>query len=153
MTDATESAADRRRGIPLPVVVIALLIVANSILGITALLGYRQAPEGSGSDLITNALGTDARFFTIIHVVAIIAAIALLRGMRSGWFAVMVLTGVGLAFDLITWWAGHPDYLRMALWVFVAFYLNQRDVRAIYEGGRRSRDTITLEVSGARGEE
>jgi hypothetical protein len=49
-----------------------------------------------------------------------------------GWSLALILAGVILALDLGWWLAGQPRYPSMFLNTVAVFYLNQRDVRAIY---------------------
>jgi len=63
---------------------------------------------------------------------AIAFGIGLLTGRRWGWVGAIVLSGISLAFAIGGWWDGHPAYTSMLINVIAVFYLNQRDVRAIF---------------------
>ena len=43
------------------------------------------------------------------------------------------MSGLGLAFSIGAWWDGHAQYLAMAINVVAVFYLNQREVRSVYD--------------------
>jgi len=58
---------------------------------------------------------------------------------RSAWGLTMLIVGLGLAVNLIAYFSGDPNFLRMAIFVLMAFYLNQRPVREVFlgvDGGR-----------------
>jgi len=58
--------------------------------------------------------------------------LGLLAGRRWGWVGAIVISGVSLAVCLGAWWAGDPLYPAMLVNVIAVFYLNQRDVRAVF---------------------
>ena len=64
-------------------------------------------------------------------VLAVVGVIGLLANRRWGWVLTMVLVGVGLLFEIIKVFIGHPDHLGLLFLVATAFYLNQRSVRAM----------------------
>ena len=45
------------------------------------------------------------------------------------------MSGLGLAFAIGAWWDGHPQYLAMAINVVAVLYLNQREVRSVFDAG------------------
>jgi hypothetical protein len=45
----------------------------------------------------------------------------------------MILTGIGLAFTIWSYFQGTPNYLPMLIDVVIVFYLNQRDVQQYFE--------------------
>ena len=53
----------------------------------------------------------------------------------------VLIVGLGLVVNLIAYVSGDPNYLRMAIFVLMAFYLNQRPVREVFlgPGARRLR--------------
>jgi hypothetical protein len=67
-----------------------------------------------------------------IAAASIAVAAGLLGNRRWGWVGAIVLSGLSLAFAIGAWWEGHPVYLNMTINVIAVFYLNQRDVRAIF---------------------
>ncbi len=44
----------------------------------------------------------------------------------------LIFTGVNLAFTLVRYFRGDPDYLSMLILVAITFYLNDRDVQRAY---------------------
>jgi hypothetical protein len=49
---------------------------------------------------------------------------------RWGWILTMILTGMGLAFSIWSYFLGNPHYIPMVIYLVIVFYLNQRDVQA-----------------------
>ena len=50
------------------------------------------------------------------------------------WGLTMLIVGIGLAVNLVAYFGGDPNYLRMAIFVLMAFYLNQRPVSEVFLG-------------------
>ena len=64
----------------------------------------------------------------------------MLRSRRWAWIGAILMSGLGLAFAIGAWWDGHPQYLAMVINVVAVFYLNQREVRSVFDRrGRRRR--------------
>ena len=125
---------------PLGVLIVAVLQLLRAALLVGQLLGFgiavewlksaAQVPEpppGSVEYVISRGLA--------IALIAANLAVAfgLLTGRRWGWIGAIILSGLALAFAIGAWWDGHPPYLSMLLNVVAVFYLNQREVRAVYE--------------------
>ncbi len=49
---------------------------------------------------------------------------------RWGWILTMILTGIGLAYSIWSYFQGNPHYIPMVLYLVIVFYLNQRDVQS-----------------------
>ncbi len=52
---------------------------------------------------------------------------------RWAWFLFMVQLGLNMAFDLGLYFYGDPNYLGMLRDIIMVFYLNQREVRQVFE--------------------
>jgi uncharacterized membrane protein (DUF2068 family) len=92
-------------------------------------LGFRpirRAPAGTVAETLVRLIGIG------LAAASIAVAAGLLANRRWGWVGAIVLSGVSLAFAIGAWWEGDPVYLNMAINVVAVFYLNQRDVRAIF---------------------
>ncbi len=46
----------------------------------------------------------------------------------------MLIVGLGLVVNLVAYVSGDPNFLRMAIFVLMAFYLNGRPVREVFVG-------------------
>jgi hypothetical protein len=148
MTDQPVQTTGRR---PLGVLIVAALQFARAALLMTQVLrvdlfpnvnwlqAATQIPEptqGTVAFAITRALGLG------LVVASILAGAGLLAGRRWGWIGSIVLAGLSMAFAIAAWWDDHPVYLSMALNVIAVFYLNQRELRAIYEDPTAADDEV-----------
>ena len=133
-----------RRGLPLGVLVVVAISAAR-LVGISAqLVGMtrdseladwllRFSPAGF-DDLPPNLGAITAAILIGFGVLTAAAIVGLLLRRYWGWAAAVVSSGLLLAITIGFWLAGHPRDLAMAFNVIAVFYLNQRDVRAIYRG-------------------
>ena len=142
MTDEPAPAPDGRR--PLGVIVIALVQFGRAALIATQLLEFNPFPDQdwfhAAVQLPEPAVGTVAFAVSRIIGVGLLAAslivgLGVLRSRRWAWIGAILMSGLGLAFAIGSWWDGHPQYLAMAINVVAVFYLNQRDVRLALRGG------------------
>ena len=139
MTDQTVPPGGRR---PFGVLVVAGLQFLRAALLVGQMLGVSMFPNASwlhtAAQIPEPAAGTVA--FVISRVLgiglvaaSILAGLGLMTGRRWGWVGSIVIAGLSLALGLGAWWDGHPVYLSMAINIVAVFYLNQREVRAVYE--------------------
>jgi hypothetical protein len=137
---AEGAAAPRRR--PVPVTILAALqLLTALLLGVSA-VGLAVDPTFA-SAMLGDAVGTGEaaglEAATLVIVLGImtalelVAAVALLRLSRLGWTLTMLLTGVSLATQILTFWStGEVLTLSMLLGVATVLYLNQRPVRVAF---------------------
>jgi hypothetical protein len=130
----------RRR--PVPVTILAAIqLVTALLLGVSA-VGLVLDPTIASATL-GDAVGTGevtglevATLAVILGVMAaleLVAAVALLRLSRLGWTLTMLLAGVSLATQILTFWStGEVLTLSMLLSVATVLYLNQRPVRVAF---------------------
>ena len=139
-TGRAAPAAGRKR--PLGVVVLAAVQFGRAALVIGQLLGLNLAPDldwlHTAAQVPEASPGTVA--YAISRGVAVAIAVAsvaigfgLLANRRWAWVGAIVISGLSLAFALGAWWDGRPIYLAMAINAIAVFYLNQREVRAVYD--------------------
>ena len=135
---------------PLGVLVVAALQFVRATLIVIQLLGLQvavgsfrlesafQIPEpapGTVEFVISRALAA------FLVLVSLAFGIGLLTGRRWGWVGAIVISGVSLALAIGAWWYGNPAYLSMVINTIGVFYLNQREVRAIF-GELQPRDRL-----------
>jgi lysylphosphatidylglycerol synthetase-like protein (DUF2156 family) len=70
----------------------------------------------------------------ITGVAMLLAAVGLVMRVQSAWGLTMLIVGLGLVVNLIAYLTGDPNFLRMAIFVLMAFYLNGRPVREVFLG-------------------
>ena len=68
----------------------------------------------------------------VVGVAMIAAAAGLLLRIPAAWGLTMLIVGLGLAVNLLAYIGGDPNYVRMTIFVLMAFYLNQRPVREVF---------------------
>jgi hypothetical protein len=133
---------------PLGVVLIAAFLIADAALVIAQRL-FDLAPNDR-QDLI-GGLGADQVSVVVIALVVLrlAAAVGLWFGWRRGWVLTMLLVGISLVLDLWLYWNGHAEYLRMAVDVVLALYLNQRAVRDFFDHRVPSAPPVVSDVGSA----
>ena len=72
----------------------------------------------------------------VVAILCAVDAVAFFMEWRWGWALAMLLTGVGLVFNLDAYANGDFNLGRLILLVAAAFYLNQRAVRDVFERPR-----------------
>jgi hypothetical protein len=86
-------------------------------------------PIGTALGLISRGL-----LFAML-VVSVLCIVGLSRRYQWGWTLSIVTAGVILALN-IGWWAGgEPRYASMLVNALAVFYLNQRDLRTVFQVG------------------
>lgn len=146
--DSAERAApdEGERTRPIGIVLLVLfqvLNVAASLLAVAGLLGPR-----TGS--VVAVLGNDSPIVNdiviVTAIVTIVGAIGLWRLSRWGWYAIMLLTGLGLAIQIAFFVWATPNYVNMTIYVVSAFYLNQHQVKSIFLEPPAEPESVVLAV-------
>jgi hypothetical protein len=124
------------------------IYIVVALLGIRALQLIGSLLQGTSLDVVDwlgsvsfippypagTPVGIVVRIVVAIFLVATLAAIVgMLRHEHWGWTMAIVTTGLILALNLGWWLGGEPRYLGMAINSIGVLYLNQRDVRIIFE--------------------
>jgi hypothetical protein len=136
----TQPPIGTRAEVPLPLglwVVAALLVVGGA--------GFLMAVLDIGPPFLAGGLVSiqDSQVgqvtLVVVGVAMIAAAAGLLLRMQAAWGLTMLLVGLGLAVNLLAYISGDPNYLRMTIFVLMAFYLNARPVREVFLGPSAAR--------------
>ncbi len=130
---------------PLGVVILALIHLLAATLGVLALAGVAVVQPGSGRAILLETLGDLAPAYAVVSAAGIVIAIGLWRLDPWAWYAAMVVTGIGLAWQILLYLGGHQSYLYMLVYVVEAFYLNQRDVKRVFRMEAERAAPVTLE--------
>jgi hypothetical protein len=140
VTAAPAPAPDGRR--PLGVIVIAVVQLGRAALIASQLLEFNPFP---GQDWFQAAVqvpepATGTVAFAVSRIIGVgllsaslIVGLGVLRSRRWAWVGAILMSGLGLAFAIGAWWDGHAQYVSMAINVVAVFYLNQREVRAVFD--------------------
>jgi uncharacterized membrane protein (DUF2068 family) len=79
----------------------------------------------------------NARVLAVVNIVIAVILIAIIVGLWRyqywAWFATMIVTGIALILGIWQYFNGGGPYLNLLLNSLVALYLNQRDLRRIFE--------------------
>jgi hypothetical protein len=124
--------ASTSRQRPLGVAVIAVFLVLDAV-GALATLAIDSPLMTRTSTLLEINAAMPAVVFTLA-ILRLMAAVGLWLGWRRAWPLTMLLVGTGLLFSLYLYAIGDPPYLRLAIDIIIAFYLNQGVVRDFFEG-------------------
>ena len=138
MTDVgptEQPAVGTRVQVPLPIGLwaVALLLVVGGIGFLMAVFGIGPSFLAGGLIGIKDSQVGQAAL-VITGVAMVVAAAGLLLRIQSAWGLTMLIVGIGLLVNLLAYIGGDPNYLRMAIFVLMAFYLNQRSVREVFLG-------------------
>lgn len=139
----------RRRPLGLVLLVgFALISGAQSLL---AAFGVLDARVGSLGSLLTDPLQFQV-FSIVLAAIYITTGLATWLILRVGWYAMVLLAGLGLLIQIILYVYGTPNFLTMTVGVLTAFYLNQREVKALFLEPRTMASAVVLTREGEAGE-
>lgn len=128
---------------PLGVAVVAIFLVVNAAMLVVQLLA--DTPFGMRAQTLDDVHPWTPAFFALVAGISLLAAAGLWLGYRWAWALTMLVVGISLVASLLLYWRGDPPYLRMAIDVVLAFYLNQGAVRDYFE---RRRGPVGADRSG-----
>jgi hypothetical protein len=113
---------------PFGLYIIIVLQLALSVLLGMALLGEKTIATYL-KVLIQNPIFY-SWFGWVLFGFIVLAVIGLIFLKRWGWILTMILTGLGLAFSIWSYFQGTPHYIPMVFDLMIVFYLNQSDVQS-----------------------
>jgi hypothetical protein len=131
----TQPPVGARADVPLPLglwVVAALLVVGG--------VGFLMAVFDVGPPFLAGGLvgmkdsQAGQAVIVIAGVAMLLAAVGLILRVQPAWGLTMLIVGLGLVVNLIACLTGDPNFLRMAIFVLMAFYLNGQPVREVFLG-------------------
>ena len=125
--------APRRRPFGLYVIIVLLTLqaLAGVFLAAVVILGLAV-----GSQDISTKLAADIWSVVetlVIMLVATVIVVGLWRYRLWAWYGVLLLLAYWMATDAIAYFRGEPDYFSMVLNVALVFYLNQLEVKELFE--------------------
>jgi hypothetical protein len=130
------------------VAVIAVFMVLDAVIGAGQLL--IDSPYMTRTDTIVEMNDGMPLLIVALAMLRIVAAVGLWMGSRWAWVLTMLMVGIGLIFSFAVYWLGDPAYLRLAIDIVIAFYLNQGIVRDYFEG-RPPKDAAAVVPTGDSG--
>lgn len=126
--------ANRRRR-PFGLYMILILLTLQGVIGVLATsilgLGFLLVPVETWAEF-------NLPFFALLEpllslVVTLVVVVGLWRYRGWGWYGMMLLLAYWMATDAIGYFTGQPDFGSMLLNVVMVFYLNQREVRDLFQ--------------------
>lgn len=143
MTQATEPAQpaepaapagpiERDRTRPVGIVLLVLFQVLNVSANLLALAGVLGPRRGSLVGVLGNDVAVLDYLLIGLAVLSLAGAVALWRLDKFGWYAIMLLTGLGLALQIAFYVWATPNFINLAIFVISAFYLNQHEVKSLF---------------------
>jgi hypothetical protein len=124
---------------PTTITILTGLLLAKAFVSAALAVGWAMGEAPFLSTLGLPSLLVDARDSATVTTllfafaaVLVVAAIGLFSGRRLGWLLAMLITGLFIAADIVTFDAGAAHHLWMLLNIATVFYLNQRDVRGAF---------------------
>jgi hypothetical protein len=118
---------------PLGVALIALFLLVDAVAGGLEALG--RMPDLVDRGPLLDASDISAGALAAIAALKVFAAVGLWLGSKRAWVLTMLLVGLSLLILIALYLSGadEPRYLRLAINVVIAFYLNQGLVREYFE--------------------
>jgi hypothetical protein len=126
---------------PFGVAVLAALAIFNVVWSFAGIAGFAPAQAGNAVALV----GVAPYLLPVLvgfSAAALLAAAGLWLLRPWGWVLMMLVVGTSLGFQLVMYWVGEFNPVRLLIWTVAAFYLNQREVRAIFQ--RRPTSPMTV---------
>jgi len=140
-----QGAVARRLGRrPLGVVLLAIFGLIAGAQSLLAAFGVIGARSGSLGSLLTDHTEFQVVTFTY-GIIFIAASIAIFSLLRVGWYGTMLLAGTGLILQIALYIWDQPNFVTMGVYVLSAFYLNQRQVKALFLRPPEDATTVVLE--------
>jgi uncharacterized membrane protein (DUF2068 family) len=125
----TTDRTHRRR--PLGVAVIAVFLMVDTVLAVLQLTVDTPVTPRMQTLLDVSDLAPGG--VLVLAALRALAAVGLWTGARWAWVLTMLMVGTGLVLSLYLYAKGDPPYLRLAIDVVIAFYLNQGAVRDYFQ--------------------
>jgi hypothetical protein len=150
----SSEAASRDRGIlrrPLGIVILVAFALFSGVQSLLAAFGVVDARVGSLGSLLTDPVQFQV-FSIALGLVYIATGIATWLILRVGWYAMVLLAGLGLLVQITLYVYGSPNFLTMTVGVVTAFYLNQREVKALFLAPRTMASAVVLTREGEAGQ-
>ncbi len=115
------------RTYPFGVIVIAVVYLVSA----ASAVWQSDIPE-RGVEVFLDRAGYFELAWVLYSLVGLVLAVGLLRLRPWAWTATMLWAGVSMTTALVAYVQGEPRYVVMLLSVVAVFYLNSRDVRAVF---------------------
>jgi len=155
-TQADEAELREKPRRPFGVYVVVFLLILGVVAGLLEILRVQFTLTGiwadtddffrrrSGIGMLIARLFKDPAFIAIVNGVLVALWIAIIIGLwllqRWAWVLLMSLIGIILTYLLVIYFEGTPDYIGMALYGAMAFYLNDYSTQRVFARPRPEAD-------------
>ena len=132
--DTDPISSQRRR--PFGLYAILVLLSVQTVLGVllAAFLGVGMTVAAADIWAILAPQAWSLLESLSIMLATAILVVGLWRFRPWAWYGMMLLLAYWMASDAVGYFRGTPEYISMALNVAMIFYMNQREVRVLFEG-------------------
>ena len=132
--DIVPVSAHRRR--PFGLYAILVLLSVQTVLGVllAAFLGVGMTVAPADIWAIMAPQSWSLLESLVTMLVTAVLVVGLWRYRLWAWYGMMLLLAYWMASDAVGYFRGTPEYISMALNVVMIFYMNQREVRVLFEG-------------------
>ena len=129
----TPAPAPRRRpfGLYVIIVLLSLQALAGVFVAAAVILSLAAVSQDISISLTTNIWSVVETL--VIMLVATVIVVGLWRYRLWAWYGVLLLLAYWMATDAIAYFRDAPDYFSMVLNVALVFYLNQLEVKELFE--------------------
>ena len=120
---------------PFGLKVIIILQLAQALFGVFVFVLFTLNLPELRAELdqdVTMLLRLPVTLYLLVGLLRGITAIGLWRYRRWAWVLTMTLLAVSMAQDTMAFFRGRPFYFSMFVNVLLVFYLNQREVQALF---------------------
>ena len=112
-----------------------ILLSLQALLGVVVVvalsLGFTVAAAETWAAIAPSGWGLSES--VILMLVVAVVVVGLWRYRLWAWYGMMLLLAYWMATDAIGYFPGTPEYFSMLLNVVMVFYLNQREVRELFD--------------------
>jgi len=121
------------KGRPIGIWIIVILEAVNAMFGLADVVAGTNL-SGAGVNRLAHGDDVVRAFVIVWGALLLIAVVSLFSLRRRGWALMMLLVGLSLAANLITWWLrpAETQWVSLSLNVVAAFYLNSAAVRGLF---------------------
>jgi CDP-diglyceride synthetase len=120
---------------PFGLYMILILLTVQALLGVllTAIFGIGAFVDAAEFWSLFTSDMLDVIVPIAVLLITLVVAIGLWRYRSWGWYGMMLLLAYHMATDAYAYFTGKQEPLLMLLNVVMVFYLNQREVRVLFE--------------------
>ena len=135
-THANIDPLSTRRRRPFGLYAVLVLLSVQTLLGVVlaAFLGVGVTMAAADTWAIMAPQAWSLLESLGLMLATAVVVVGLWRYRLWAWYGMLLLLAYWMASDAVGYFRGAPEYISMALSVAMIFYMNQREVRMLFEG-------------------